>query len=85
MLEGWEIAEATKQKAAVFGRKCDWCERRAITHIVVGNKQRLSMVCDSCYGEKNVKEIEGTTMLKKKPHRWANGSQKKKRAIFKSK
>jgi hypothetical protein len=85
MLEGWEIAEATRKKAAEFGRKCDWCKRRVITHIVVGNKQRSSMVCDHCYRKKNVKEIEGATTIKKKPHRWANGSKKKKRAIFESK
>lgn len=85
MLEGWEIAEVTKQKAAEIGRKCDWCEGRTITHVVVGNKQRLSMVCDNCYREKKVKEIEGATLLKKKPHRWADASRKKKRAIFESK
>ncbi len=51
MLEGWEIAEVTKQKAAEFGRKCDWCDRRAITHMVVGNNQRFPMVCGNCYRE----------------------------------
>jgi len=84
MLEGWEIAEASKQKAAEFGRKCDWCGRRGITHFVIGNKQHLvSMVCHQCFKKKGIKEIGGPTIVKK-PYRWAD-SQKKKKAVLKSK
>jgi hypothetical protein len=84
MLEGWEISEASKQKAVEFDRKCDWCGKGVITHIVVGSKQRSSMVCGHCYRKKNVKEVGEGTIVRKKPYRWAKWCEKKRRAVSKS-
>jgi len=84
MLKGWEIAEASKQRAAEFEMKCDWCAKRGITHFVVDSEQVLSRVCGHCYRKMNVKEITEAAIVKKKPYRWAGGSKRKERVVFKS-